>query len=178
VIVTDFLKGCKIDVDGLKGVLSASLVDVGINALEVEDGYYIEVTTSEGVLCDFRLTRNVIELYINLSLGVSRKFIDALPNLGLGVLLGALLKIEGVANTLPKSVIISKVLPSNTLYLILEPADSLPPVKGTYKDGGVSIITPTCTLSNNEVVCDDEGMVKILKELSTVLSELGREVMS
>ncbi len=167
------LKELEVDVNGVKECLHRLFNGSEIITSVTNEVKYLAVCKSNKIIFDLRLTNNVAEIYINLALGeFTDDLLKMLSIMDLKVVSEGIRELIRTFGTTPKSITISRVLPSNSIYILLEPNNELPPAKGVCGINGVSVITPRCTTYGYDVKCGEGADLKLTKIVLNILRDL------
>lgn len=171
-MIIQALKGLKLNLEEVKLILSSEFTNAEIVSSTAEGVTYIAVQSSSKLIFDIRITDNLIELYINLEVRPLNDMLKSIARLGLEVISKELNQLVEALNSAPKSLILSRVLPSKSIYVLLEPKDDFPPVKGVLSVNGLTVITPTCTVYGPEASCGSPKDMTIVKSVINILKTL------
>lgn len=173
------LKELRLNLEDIKSILSKEFTNAKIVSSTAEGVTYIAVQTLTGKLIfDIRLTDNLVELYVNLEEEFRNDTLRSIAKLGLEAISREINQLIESLNSTPKSLILSRVLPSKSIYILLESRGDFPPVKGVLSPGGLTIITPTCAVHDTEAACNNprdttivKAVIEVLRILSLMVSE-------
>lgn len=167
-------KDFKVDLNELEAYVKNSLAGVSaeVAVTSAEGVKCLSITTSNALLFDLRITNTTAEVYLNLSIKGYEGIVGLLDRIGLGLTVDLIKELQEGFGLLPKSLIISKTIPSDSTYLLLEPTDSFPPVKGVLRGGEISVIMPSCTAVNDNVECSNKNYLPIVNTAIRALRKL------
>lgn len=167
-------KDFKVDLNELEAYVKNSLAGVSaeVAVTSAEGVKCLSVITSNVLLFDFRITNTTAEIYLNLGIEGYEGIVGLLDRIGLGSAFDLIKELRGGFGSLPKSLIISKTIPSDSIYLLLEPTDSFPPVKGVLRGGEINVIMPSCTAVNDHVECSNKSYLPIINAVIRALRRL------
>lgn len=138
----------------------ASILGGKAEVIEAEGNVYARVEREGLLLLDFRFSTHVVELYVKV---LDRKSLSILEDLGFKDLYQVLREAKGV----PSDIVISKVLPSMSLYILINGRDIsgavFPSIKVIIRRDYYEISSSYCRVSSDEDTCD---MLAKLRELS------------
>lgn len=170
------LKELRLDLEYVKSILSREFVNAEIISSTAEGVTYVAVQTSGKLILDVRVTDNLVELYVNLELDFRNSTLRSIANLGLEAVSKELSHLIESLGSAPKSLVLSRVIPSKSIYILLEPKNDFPPVKGVLSVNSLIVITPTCTVRDPEAICSDPRDTAIVKSVIEILRILGKYV--
>ncbi|MEM4556701.1 MAG: hypothetical protein QXY36_02030 [Sulfolobales archaeon] len=167
-------KDFKVDLNELEAYIKNSLAGISaeVTVASAEGVKCLSIITSNTLLFDFRITNTTAEVYLNLSIKGYEGIAGLLDRIGLGLAFDLIKELQEGFGSLPKSLIISKTIPSDSIYLLLEPTDSFPPVKGVLRGGEISVIMSSCTAVNDNIECTNKSYLPIINAVLRTLRRL------
>lgn len=170
------LRDLRLDLEGIKEVLRQEFANAELISSSLEGVSYLAVQVSGRLVFDIRVTDSLVELYMNLDPEFYDNVLRIAAKLELETVSRELSRLAGLLSSLPRSLILSRVVPSRSVYVLLEPKDDFPPVKGVLSAGNLTIITPTCTIQGLNAKCDSYRDTAIAGAVVEILRALSRYI--
>ncbi len=164
-------KDLNVDLNDLKAHASNLIAGAEVTTVSAGGVKSLNILTPSGLLFDLRVTNVSAEVYLNLCIEGYESLESLLTEIGLGFTFKLIKELRDVFKSLPKSLIISKAIPSGITYLILEPTNTFPPVKGVLRGGEIAVTAPSCSVINGKVECAEAKYLPIVSAVANTLKE-------
>ena len=169
-MIREILGSCFANKDELNNILNNVNKELrgNIEVIESEDGIYGRISIDEDLIYDVRIGKNVCEFYVKIR---SSNDLELVSNSGFNEVVKAI----SSAASYPSEVIISKVLPSMSMYILLSGRDlpkAFPSIRITYRKSFYEASASFCRVSVDEDLC------KVLNALLKVAEKYWNEMFS
>jgi len=129
--------------------------------VDAEGEVYGRVFLDNEHIFDIRSTPNINEFYLK----INNNTLQFMGKLGFDDVRDLIQELSDKFGNLPKSVVISKVLPSRSVYILIEPNESFLPVRAVHRGDFYEVSLGNCTVSNEGKVCEDEELGKLVDHI-------------
>jgi len=138
-----------------------------IEVRDVEVGIYGAVRVDDELICDVRVNEDMCEYYLKIK---NVNYLNYLVESGFKELAELIRK---YSSSYPSEVVISKVVPSKSIYILMSSRDvpkAFPSVRVTYRENFFEVSSSYCRLSVDEDTC------KFLNELLNIAKKYWLEM--
>jgi len=168
-VIREILRKCSTTKDDLLRFLTKLSKELGgaVEVRDVEGGVYGSVKVNDELVCDVRISEEVCEYYLKVK---DHNYLSYLRECGFKELTEL---ISSYGGSYPSEVVISKAVPSRTIYILMGSRDvpkAFPSVRIAYREGFYEASSSYCRLSSDENTC------KFLTELLSLAKKYWLEM--